>query len=198
MESIWSETLSTLRSEVSEHHFNTWIRPIQVRSEAQESLVLEVPNSFYKDRIQQNYADLIRSKVRQISHSKTIDVSFVVQTPSPNAITSLRDLSRVKKELTKQDRVELVYGLNPKYRFETFVVGTSNQFAHAAAKAVGQVPGKTYNPLFIYGGVGLGKTHLITAVGNEIAAQNREARIIYRTGECFMNELAKAAGKDAV
>src|SRR6266498_2063335 len=103
MEKIWNETLDHLKLELSDHTFNTWLRPIHFRNQEENLFILEVPNNFYRDRIQQSYADLIRKKLRQISHSETIDVSFV--TPSNNQESSLlKDISRVKKEITKQTR----------------------------------------------------------------------------------------------
>ncbi|MFH1017171.1 MAG: chromosomal replication initiator protein DnaA [Pseudomonadota bacterium] len=192
MEKLWNETLDHLKAEVSDHAFRTWLAPIQYRNTEENHFVLEVPNNFFRERVQQAYADMIRTKLRLVSHSEVVDVSFV--TPPKTAEPSLlRDISRAKKELTRQERpVVEAAGLNSRYAFESFVVGTSNQFAHAAALAVAQAPGKTYNPLFIYGGVGLGKTHLLCAIGQYAAEHLVGCRIVYRTAERFMNELINA------
>jgi chromosomal replication initiator protein len=192
METIWNETLDHLKSEVSDHAFNTWLRPINFRTTEDDRVILEVPNTFYRERIQQAYADLIRTKLRLVSHSETVDVSFVTPSKAP-APSLLRDISKAKKEIHRQERVPSeVDGLSPRYTFDSFVVGNSNQFAHAAALAVGQAPGKTYNPLFIYGGVGLGKTHILGAIGNYAAENLPGCRVVYRAAERFMNELINA------
>jgi chromosomal replication initiator protein len=193
MEGIWNRTLTHLKSELSDHNYETWVRPLHLRGVENDHYILEVPNNFYRDRLEQNYADVIRDNLRSVAQNSLVDVSFVVPEGKSAEPALLRDLSRAKKELTRSAKASPeVDGLNGRYTFDTFVVGSSNQFAHAASQAVGQDPGRTYNPLFIYGGVGLGKTHLLCAIGNFVSASRPGARVVYRSGERFMNELINA------
>lgn len=189
MEELWNQALYGVQNELSDHAFNTWIRPLHVRSAENDCFLVEAPNKFFRDRVEGAYAGLIRSKLRLVSRSETADISFVVSEAKPKEPFPLRELSRAKKEITKQEpEAALPDGLSQKYTFASFVVGQSSQFAHAAAQAVAQNPAQTYNPLFLYGGVGLGKTHLLCAIGNEAARLRPGSRVVYRTAERFMNE----------
>lgn len=195
MDQIWTQTLAALETEVSGHNFNTWIRPLKLRSLESEKAIVEVPNGFYRNRLEQSYRTAIESKLRQSAELPLLEVAFELPNESPKEASLLKDITRAKKEISRQEqevRSRSSEALNDHYTFENFVVGGSNQFAHAAASAVAASPGRTYNPLFIYGGVGLGKTHLLCAVGHRIARDRPGARIVFRPAERFTNELINA------
>ena len=182
MNEHWEQTLNTIKSELSPHVYNTWIRPLHYRSIDEEKVLIEVPNSFYKEKIQKDFSKLLLSHLRQKTKNQNVQLSFILSEKDTTPI--VQSPIPEKKPVAKKDPF-----LSPKYSFETFIVGNNNQFAHAAAKAVAESPGQIYNPLFIYGGVGLGKTHLISAIGNEVARQNPSAKIVYRPSEQFTNEV---------
>jgi chromosomal replication initiator protein len=195
MNRLWQEAVSQLEKTLSPQHFSTWIRPIRFVSLKKDHLVLEVPNRFVFDWVRDHYASLIQETVSQIG-AVTYRVSFEIanipkreqprqQQDKAHIVTSSPDTPRD----TFPREWNAAYNLNPKYTFDEFVSGSSNQFAFAAASAVANNPATTYNPLFIYGGVGLGKTHLINAVGNAILNKNPEMKVCYYTSEKFMNEL---------
>jgi chromosomal replication initiator protein len=187
MKDVWNRVLSDLAERISQKAFDMWLRPLRLVRQDENRLELEVPNKFFKDWISENYETFIKDSLlritnmnytihfllREIPGEKTERPKVVEKTPSPRPI----------KGPPKED------GLNPNYTFEDFVVGSSNQFAHAASLAVANLPSKNYNPLFIYGGVGLGKTHLLNAIGNRIVENDRTANICYTTSERFTNEL---------
>lgn len=147
----------------------------------ESGLTLQAKSKFVRDWIRENYQDLIASELIAVTGTE-LPVQILVgsERPSREPSVSLRPVAR---------KAVAFKGLNPKYTFGNFVVGSSNQFAHAGAQAVAKEPGENYNPLFIYGGVGLGKTHLLTAIGHEILAKKPEVRIVYISGEKFVNEL---------
>ncbi len=187
MKKLWSESLAILKTKISEQNISTWIEPIQPVNITGNILTIEVPNKFIKDWIKDNYKKNIEetlSLVGAINYSINIKINKkrntkkIIETPDEN--------TDIKKPIKK---IEVLPNINPKYTFDTFVSGTSNQFAHAAAMAVSKNPATTYNPLFIYGGVGLGKTHLINAIGNEIYKNNSATKICYYSSEKFTNEL---------
>jgi chromosomal replication initiator protein len=183
-----------MEQNLSPQHFVTWIKPIRFAGLERDLVILEVPNRFFHDWIRDHYAQMIQeslSHIGAVAYRLQITIaprdSSSQQSPSPSTeipkavITAGKDSSA--REWTH------TYNLNSKYTFDEFVAGSSNQFACAAAQAVANNPATTYNPLFIYGGVGLGKTHLINAVGNEILKTNPEMKVCYYTSEKFMNEL---------
>lgn len=179
-----AQVVESLKTKVSELNFNNWIRPATFSSPSTGQLKIAVPNKFIRDWITENYFDLIKYelfKVTGVEHEISFEVS-AEEAPPPEIPAKLVTLST--SEGSKPSDL-----FSPKYTFETFVVGSSNQFAHAAAKAVAGAPAKTYNPLFVYGGVGLGKTHLLSAIGYSILMKTPSARIIYISGENFTNEL---------
>ncbi len=196
MEKVWLKALSNLQKVLTQHTFNTWIQPLKFMEVRNDSILLEVPNDFFKEMIGENYLSMIEEAVSAIHKSK-LDVELMIsqETPGdknqitedlPKPVENIEDFPPVAENRKGPD---FIPNLNPKYTFETFVCGASNQFAHAAAQAVANKPASNYNPLFIYGGVGLGKTHLVTAIGNHVYRSNRNARICYYSSEKFMNEL---------
>jgi len=191
MEKVWLEALSNLQKVLTQHTFNTWILPLRYVEIKNDSIILEVPNDFFKEMINENYISMIKEAVSVVCKSK-LDVLLQVcritaEDPSESEKIQEAKEPRIISETVKS--LDYNPNLNPKYTFETFVCGASNQFAHAAAQAVANNPAATYNPLFIYGGVGLGKTHLLTAIGNHVYQNNKNARVCYYSSEKFMNEL---------
>ncbi len=188
MKNIWSEVLEILQSQISEQNFSTWIKPINPLKITGNKLIIEVPNKFIKNWLKDNYKKTIEETLYKVgTDNYTIDIKVNEnlkrkKTNKAIKIDTEKSSIKIKKE-------NLPTNINPKYTFDSFVSGTSNQFAHAAAMAVSNNPATTYNPLFIYGGVGLGKTHLINAIGNEINKTNNNIKICYYSSEKFTNEL---------
>jgi chromosomal replication initiator protein len=180
-----TQVVESLKTKVSELNFNNWIRPATFTSSNPGILKIEVPNKFIRDWISENYLHLIKFelfKVTSVEH----EINFEI-TPEEGVSSLEIPQEPIAKPISEINKPSELF--SPKYTFETFVVGSGNQFSHAAAMAVAGAPAKTYNPLFIYGGVGLGKTHLLSAIGHTILKRNRSLRIIYISGESFTNEL---------
>ncbi len=196
MEKVWLEALSNLQKVLTQHTFNTWIQPIKLLDVKNNSLLLEVPNDFFKEMVSENYLSMIEEAVSAIHKSKlAIELRVSRINPADKgtiaeeiSVTSLKSDDTILSGQNGKSP-DFISNLNPKYSFDTFVCGASNQFAHAAAQAVANNPATNYNPLFIYGGVGLGKTHLVSAIGNYVYSNNRNARVCYYSSEKFMNEL---------
>ena len=184
MEPFWNEGVRIIKEKVSQQNFETWIRPIRFVSLEGNNILLGVPNKFFKDWLVENYINLIRRSLSEVSGTD-VDIEFVVKKSEKPDIS--HDVSA--KKTTKRRPVRLHSSLNLNYSFERFVVGSSNQFAHAAALSVAEQPAHNYNPLFIYGGVGLGKTHLINAIGIHTLSLYPQKNILYVSAEEFMNEM---------
>lgn len=177
---LWSSAKELLKNELTEVSYKTWIEPLVVLSMEENTLFLSVPNNFMKGLLETRYATYITEALSKVS-SRPIDVSFL-----------LPDQAEKMTQSTESRNESASAGLNPKYTFDTFVIGNSNRFAHAAALAVAEAPSAAYNPLFIYGGVGLGKTHLMHAIGHFILSQSPETKILYISSEKFTNDLINA------
>jgi len=182
LEELWAKVVGELRKEIPESSFETWIAPVKVSSNSPNSLRLEVPNKFYQVWISENYEEIIKNKIQEV-WGKPMDLAYTISVEEPSTE------SEPPKDKPPEEPPSSKIQLNPKYTFDTFVVGSGNQFAHAACVAVAEEPGRTYNPLFIYGGVGLGKTHLLHAISHRILAKNPKTKVVYISAEKFMNEL---------
>ena len=180
LEELWQKSLRLIRNEITDVSFDTWIKAIEPVSIKEDQVYLCVPNDFTKSILEGRYTSLISNAIKQVS-SIPYYINFV--------LTNEADKYMNKPESTEPQENEFANLLNPKYTFSTFVIGNSNRFAHAACLAVAEAPAKAYNPLFIYGGVGLGKTHLMHAIGHFILSQNPQAKVLYVTSEKFTNEL---------
>ncbi|MEN1760073.1 chromosomal replication initiator protein DnaA [Anoxynatronum sibiricum] len=197
LQQVWTEALSLIEPEMNDTSFNTWIgviEPLRVVP-GENRIVLEVPSSFIKNILSERYHILIKNTIQRVT-SRAYEISF--QSPedvpeemvvSPPAVAERHDVSSLPLQTS-------IGNLNPKYVFETFVVGNSNRFAHAASLAVAEAPAKAYNPLFIYGGVGLGKTHLMHAIGHYILQHNPAMKVFYASSESFTNELINSIRDD--
>jgi len=182
---LWQEALGRLKSRVSDQSFEIWLKPLtSVRCE-QETLVVEVPHAFFQEWIQDHFGEDLLHSIRQVSeeiHQVRFEVNENLEVAAPEQPLLPLPPPKTKTPL-------LHPALNPRYTFDHFVVGRSNQFAHAACKAVAEQRPRRYNPLFIYGGVGLGKTHLLNAVGHRILERKPKSRIVCLQAEGFLNEL---------
>jgi chromosomal replication initiator protein len=188
----WQEVLSYLKAKVNTQSYQTWLRPTRLSHADQGDLVVRVPNREFQDWIHEHYGGLISEAIEHL-HLGIQKVRYVVE-ESPDKKSP--DSPDNKAFQTKLDFESVDHQLNPRYTFDTFVVGNCNQFAHAAAQAVAETPAKAYNPLFLYGGVGLGKTHLMQAVGHTIKGKWKEMRLAYVSSESFTNEVINSLRYD--
>ena len=198
LKKIWENTLNIIKGEMSEVSFNTWIKSCEPISISSNTIKISVPNVFTQDILEKRYKDLVINSIYSAC-SKQYNVEFLTEseiqeansnTPADSSEQSHKD----SMSITVSD--EMSSTLNPKYTFDSFVIGNSNRFAHAASLAVAESPAKAYNPLFIYGGVGLGKTHLMHAIGHYILQGNPNAKVVYVSSEKFTNELINSIKDD--
>jgi len=178
---VWQDVLRIIKSQLNAPTFKTWFSAIEPVELNQSHLVIAVPNDFARDWLAARYSSLISASLKEIL-GENIAVSFIIK----SAVTQTPQKSETVAE--KNPSSLITNGLNPKYTFDSFVIGSSNRFAHAAALAVAEKPAVAYNPLFIYGGVGLGKTHLLQAVAHYVLAHHNGLRVKYISTEKFTNE----------
>ncbi|MBI4691247.1 MAG: chromosomal replication initiator protein DnaA [Nitrospirae bacterium] len=184
IEEIWEKSLLKIEEKIGSSIFELWIKPIKPVQLKDQQVVLEVPNRFFKEWIEDYYPMLINEVVEGIA-------GYPVTFKYKIAEKETADIKRIEARLENRKTKLASRGiyLNPKYTFDNFISGQSNQFAGAAARAVAGSPGKVYNPLFIYGGVGLGKTHLVSAIGNTVADKRSDYNVLYVSAEQFTNEV---------
>ncbi|WP_077369288.1 chromosomal replication initiator protein DnaA [Anaerosalibacter sp. Marseille-P3206] len=191
LESIWNDTLKVIKVELTEVSFNTWLKTIEPISITEDNIILAAPNEFTKGILVGRYLNLIKNAVKQVTNTD-FEVQFII----PGEEISI-DSENGQTPIVVENNDNTLRGLlNPKYTFDTFVIGNSNRFAHAASLAVAEAPAQAYNPLFIYGGVGLGKTHLMHAIGHYILNQNPKSKVVYVSSEKFTNELINSIRDD--
>ncbi len=207
---IWSEALEILKNEMSPVGYKTYVEVISPRLVDENTICFILPSSYHIDICKKRFLDLIENTLTMLTN-KSYDIIFESKEIIPDAIEEKieeKNVVNIQKATNEEIEQNTLYnnsiqnssvqetnevaGLNPKYTFENFIIGSNNRFAHAASVAVYENPGKKYNPLFIYGGVGLGKTHLMQAIGNAMHKANPNIRIIYCTGEVFANEVISA------
>jgi chromosomal replication initiator protein len=195
---IWEQILVRVETKVNRHSFYTWFKPTSFASEAANVVNVRVPNTLFKDWLTKHYSGVISEAMTEVKRAH-LSVNFVAESHSDGLPIALgREESLPQEELPVFSAVPGSAGLNPRYAFDTFIVGSSNQFAHAACRAVAELPSRSYNPLYIYGGVGLGKTHLMHAVGHYVLQHDRTLRLTYISSERFMNEMINAVRYDRV
>ncbi|MEG6617229.1 chromosomal replication initiator protein DnaA [Peptococcaceae bacterium 1198_IL3148] len=188
----WNHVLSLLEKRLSKNSYETWVTSLTPLGLFNGSIMIEVPNHFSKDWLDERYTPLIKQAFEEVLQ-KDINVQLILASEVPMEFIS------TPQPVEKSTNISVDFEtspLNPKYTFDTFVVGNNNRFAHAASLAVAETPAKAYNPLFIYGGVGLGKTHLMHAIGHYIDQNNANLKISYVTSEKFTNELINSIRDD--
>jgi chromosomal replication initiator protein len=209
---IWEKTLENIKEQITNPSFNTWFSETKaVLTTGENQLVLQVPNNFIQEWIETQYTDLIEEILNELTGNK-----WTLLLLTPEQVKKFKEKQKENKDYNKNDPEntndlevveenieekssdqEFQNGFNPKYTFDTFVVGNSNRFAHAASLAVAEAPAKAYNPLFIYGDVGLGKTHLMQAIAHFILKNNPDYKVVYVSSETFTNELINSIKDDS-
>jgi chromosomal replication initiator protein len=192
MDELWKIALGQLSERLGKQNFETWIKPIRFDACTKNEIRLAVPNKFFRDWLTEHFLHEIQDVLSSIAQhevkiSLNVNQQFEVRHASGKA---------ERKNEREQEKSQRLNNLIPKYTFDNFVIGASNQFAHAASVAVANQPGEHYNPLFIYGGVGLGKTHLVNAIGHKAAAKRPSLKVYYLSSESFMNELIGSLRRD--
>lgn len=203
---LWNDFLRDIRQDISDQVFNAWFVPMVPTLFSGDKLTISVPNEFFKEWVRERYLALMDSRLHKLADKKIViefvvlpEMEIVPAKENPRQTVSPQQEKRgwLRSVFPKQTGREISEEghLNAKYRFDNFVVGPSNRFAHAASLAISQSPAKTYNPFFIYGGVGLGKTHLMHAIGNEVIKNSAKAKTLYISSEEFTNQLITAIQK---
>ena len=187
LEEIWNNSLSKIEGKIGNSVFDLWFKPIKISSIKDQTVTLEIPNRFFKEWIEDSYPNLIKDSLEGVVGYPVVLKYRVEEKQDTTQKKIISQLENKRIRLANKG----IY-LNPRYTFENFITGSSNQFAHAAAIAVAESPGKTYNPLFIYGGVGLGKTHLMHSIGNKVMNGKHDVSVLYVSSEQFTNEVVSA------
>src|SRR5436190_4254391 len=192
---IWDQVLARIETKVNRHSFYTWFKPTAFVADRDGAIRVRVPNALFRDWLTKHYAAVIEEALAEVQRSGapvafvTEDLGAPLVPEAPVAETAADDAEVAADDLGI---------LSPRYSFDTFIVGSSNQFAHAACRAVAEAPSRSYNPLFIYGGVGLGKTHLMHAIGHYVVTHLKNLQLTYISSERFMNEMINAVRYDRI
>lgn len=185
---LWDETLLSLEKKVSRPSYDTWLKSTAAASLDEDTLIVNAPNQFARDWLESQYSQLIATILYDLTGSE-LNIKFIIPDtrtdPEEDPDKHLKE-NATKLQANPQGNSKAL--LNPKYTFDTFVIGSGNRFAHAASLAVAEAPARAYNPLFIYGGVGLGKTHLMQAIGRYVSEHHPESKVVYLASEKFTNE----------
>jgi len=203
---VWDRCLENLKKDLNRQSFETWFKPTRA-SVTDQILKVQVPNEFFRDWIRDHYQPQIQKALKSV-HPEQLEIQFEVEAaaplsaahppmtsselPGPQTLVETVEKPRLTMPTPSKTAGDSEFILNTKFNFESFVVGNSNRFAHAACLAVAESPARSYNPLFIYGGVGLGKTHLLQAIGNFVVEQNPNIRVLYISSEKFMNDFIQS------
>jgi chromosomal replication initiator protein len=190
---LWDQVLARIETKVNRHSFYTWFKPTAFVDEQGTDVRVRVPNALFRDWLTKHYASVIQEALAEVDRAGA-RIAFVteegVMAPPPAAAEPEPEPEAAAEEEPGS--------LSPRYSFDTFIVGPSNQFAHAASRAVAEAPARSYNPLFIYGGVGLGKTHLMHAIGHYVITHQKGLKLTYISSERFMNEMVNAIRYDRI
>jgi chromosomal replication initiator protein len=185
LEELWKNVLAQVEQKISKPSFETWLKSTRLLSYRGSNVTIAAPNSFARDWLENHYVHLIAGILSELTGEDLL-IKFVVQKDQDDSLDLPAPVIQAKHD---DEHAEVSPGmLNPKYTFDTFVIGSGNRFAHAASLAVAEAPAKAYNPFFIYGGVGLGKTHLMHAIGHYVLEHNPNAKVVYLSSEKFTNE----------
>jgi chromosomal replication initiator protein len=188
---IWDQVLARVETKVNRHSFYTWFQPTSLISDAGSTLFVRIPNPVFREWLTKHYTVILTEALAEVQRPG-VDVIFSAEGGPPEAAAAPPSADGVTEATTTPAADPVTAGLNERYSFDTFIVGPSNQFAHAACRAVAEAPSRSYNPLFIYGGVGLGKTHLMHAIGRYVLHYDPSLKLTYISSERFMNEMINA------
>ena len=194
---IWDQVLTRVETKVNRHSFYTWFKPTSFVGDDGSLISVRVPNALFRDWLTKHYSSVLSEALAEIDRRGTA-VSFQTDDAVQPAVPTPPPLEPALEPEVAEEEAAQVGGLAPRYSFDTFIVGPSNQFAHAACRAVAEAPSRSYNPLFIYGGVGLGKTHLMHAIGHYVLNHLKTMKLTYISSERFMNEMINAVRYDRV
>ena len=194
---VWDHILARIETKINRHSFYTWFNPTSFLDDQGQTVTVKVPNDLFRDWLTKHYAGVIGEAIAELQRHGTV-ISFVTDgtLPPPSPTTTIPALPPANLPASAQR--SFAAPLNQRYTFAKFVVGPSNQLAHAAARAVAEVPSTSYNPLFVYGGVGLGKTHLMHAIGQYLEKHSPQLTLTYISSERFMNEMINAVRYDRI
>jgi chromosomal replication initiator protein len=200
--SIWDQVLSRIETKVNQHIYSTWFKPTSFVADDGDQLRVRVPNALFSNWLNKHYAVVLGEALSEVNR-QGCRISFVTTEETESApIVNIRATSRALAAEPADPEDDIAAGspgsLAPRYSFDAFIVGPSNQFAHAACRAVAEAPSRSYNPLFIYGGVGLGKTHLMHAIGQYVLTHLTNLNLTYISSERFMNEMINAVRYDRI
>lgn len=190
---LWDEVLAIIKEDMNEVSYNTWLKPIKPLHINDNVIYLQAPEEFLRDMLVKRYNKLLTNAFTYVLNDN--EISIKILTPGEE-IDEQKMIEKREKNFIYQNGNTIKSYLNPKYKFDSFIVGNSNRFAHAASLAVAEAPATAYNPLFLYGGVGLGKTHLMHAIGHYIMSNNKDSKILYVTSEKFTNDLINSIKDD--
>src|SRR3982750_2034724 len=192
---IWDQVLARVETKVNRHSFYTWFKPTTFVSDLDGALRVRVPNALFRDWLTKHYAAVIEEALVEVQRPGA-PVAFVTEDAAEPVVPEV--IVPPAPEVDEEQKADDLGILSPRYSFDTFIVGTSNQFAHAACRAVAEAPSRSYNPLFISGGVGLGKTHLMHAIGHYVVTHLKNLKLTYISSERFMNEMINAVRYDRI
>jgi chromosomal replication initiator protein len=184
---LWNKALGEIEKKISKPSFETWLKSTKAHSLKGDTLVIIAPNEFARDWLDSRYANLIAETIYDIT-GEELKIKFIIPQNQSEEEFNMKPAIKKQRKIDEEPTEFPQSMLNPKYTFDTFVIGSGNRFAHAASLAVAEAPAKAYNPLFIYGGVGLGKTHLMHAIGHYVLEHNPSAKVVYLSSEKFTNE----------
>jgi chromosomal replication initiator protein len=184
---LWSKALGEIEKKISKPSYETWLKSTKAHTIKGDTLTITAPNEFARDWLESRYLHLIADTIYQLTGEEFLIKFIIPQNQRDDEFVSNSPIKQINNNNDDQNEIPQSM-LNPKYTFDTFVIGSGNRFAHAASLAVAEAPAKAYNPLFIYGGVGLGKTHLMHAIGHYVMNHNPSAKIVYLSSEKFTNE----------
>src|SRR5687767_491189 len=197
---IWDQVLARIETKVNSHSFNTWFRPTSFIGDGGAAITIRVPNPMFREWLTKHYSVVLSEALAEVRRpgASLVFVSDEGGPAAPSRETAQTETEAETITSSAPPPLTTPGGLNPRYAFDTFIVGPSNQFAHAACRAVAEAPSRSYNPLFIYGGVGLGKTHLMHAVGHYVLQHDSSLKLTYISSERFMNEMINAVRYDRI